>query len=109
MTQLSGCRVLITGASGLLAFPIAVELAKSNEVYAVARFSNPEQKRLLESAGAHTIAFDFAGHDLSPLPRSVDVVFNFAVLGPKHTELYNVNAGAVGRLASRYRGCRAFV
>jgi len=109
MTQLSGRRVLITGASGLLSLPIAVRLARSNEVYAVARFSNPEQRRLLDAAGARTIAFDLAEHDLSPLPRSVDIVFNFAVLGSKDKEMYNVNAGAVGRLASRYRDCAAFV
>ncbi|MGB8362945.1 MAG: hypothetical protein ACLQUZ_09195 [Rhizomicrobium sp.] len=52
MVQLSGHRVLVTGASGLVAFPVAVELAKSNEVYAVARYSDPEQKRMIEAAGA---------------------------------------------------------
>jgi nucleoside-diphosphate-sugar epimerase len=109
MDNLSGRRVLVTGASGLVAFPIAVELAKSNEVYAVARFSNPEQKRMLEAAGAHTIAFDLAERDLSPLPKSVDVVINYAVLPPSHKDAYEVNAGTTGRLARRYRDCQAFV
>ena len=109
MAQLSGRRVLVTGASGLVALPVAVELAKSNEVYAVARFSNSEQKRLLEAAGAHLIAFDLSEHDLSPLPRSVDVVINYAVLPPNYKEHYEVNAGAVGRLARRYRDCEAFI
>jgi nucleoside-diphosphate-sugar epimerase len=109
MVQLSGRRVLVTGASGLVALPVAVALAKSNEVYAVARFSNPAQKRLLEAAGARTISFDLAEPDLSPLPRSVDVVINYAVLPPNNKEAYNVNAGAVGRLARRYRDCEAFV
>ena len=109
MTQLSGKRVLVTGASGLVAFPVAVELAKSNEVYAVARFSNPDQQRELDAAGAHTIAFDLAEPDLSPLPKSVDIVVNYAVLGPRDKNVYEVNAGATGRLASRYRDCEAFV
>jgi nucleoside-diphosphate-sugar epimerase len=109
MPNLSGRRVLVTGASGLVAFPVAVELAKSNEVYAVARFSDPEQKRMLEAAGAQTIAFDLAEHDLSPLPKSVDVVINYAVLPPTHKDAYDVNAGAAGRLARRYRDCEAFV
>jgi nucleoside-diphosphate-sugar epimerase len=109
MTQLSGRRVLITGASGLVALPVAVALAKNNEVFAVARFSNQEQKRLLEAAGARTISFDLADPDLSPLPRSVDVVINYAVLPPNNKEAYNVNAGATGRLARRYRDCEAFV
>jgi nucleoside-diphosphate-sugar epimerase len=109
MSQLSGRRVLITGASGLVAFPVAVELAKANEVYAVARFSDPEQKRHLEEAGVRPVAFDMADPDLSPLPKSVDVVINYGVLPPTHKDAYEVNAGATGRLASRYRDCQAFV
>lgn len=109
MAGLSGKRVLITGASGLVAFPVAVELARANDVYAVARFSNPEQKRWIEAAGVRAIAFDLAAHDLSPLPKSVDVVINYAVLPPSHRDAYEVNAGAVGRLARRYRDCEAFL
>src|SRR5579862_724280 len=109
MAQLSGRRVLITGASGLVALPVAVELAKANEVYAVARFSDPEQRRKIEAAGARPIVFDLAQKDLSPLPKTVDVVINYGVLPPTHKDAYEVNAGAVGRLARRYRECEAFV
>jgi nucleoside-diphosphate-sugar epimerase len=109
MALMSGKRVLVTGASGLVAYPVAAELAKSNEVYAVARFSDPEQQRGLEEAGARTIAFDLADPDLSPLPKSVDVVINYAVLPPTHKDAYEVNAGTTGRLARRYRDCEAFV
>jgi UDP-glucuronate 4-epimerase len=109
MTQLSGRRVLVTGASGLVALPVALALAKSNEVYAVARFSDARQKRLLEAGGARPISFDLANPDLSPLPRSVDVVINYAVLPLNHPQHYNVNAGAAGRLARRSRDCEAFV
>jgi UDP-glucuronate 4-epimerase len=109
MAQLSGRRILVTGASGLVALPVALALAKSNEVYALARFSDPKQKRLLEAGGARPISFDLANPDLSPLPRSVDVVINYAVLPFSNKEHYNVNAGATGRLARRYRDCEAFV
>ena len=109
MAQLSGRRILVTGASGLVALPVARELAKNNEVYAVARFSNPEQKRLVEESGARAISFDLADHDLSPLPKSVDVVINYAVLPFTNPNHYDVNAGAAGRLARRYQGCEAFV
>ena len=98
MTQLSGKRVLVTGASGLVALPVAVELAKSNEVYAVARYSDPEQRRILDEAGAKTIAFDMAEKDLSPLPKSVDIVINYAVLPPIYKDHWEVNAGSAGRL-----------
>jgi nucleoside-diphosphate-sugar epimerase len=109
MTVLSGKRVLITGASGVVAFPVAVELAKRNETHAVARFSDPEQKRRLELLGVRTITFDMANPDMSPLPQSIDVVINYGVLPPTHPQAYEVNAGATGRLASRYRDCEAFV
>lgn len=109
MVQLSGRRILVTGASGLVALPVAIALAKSNDVYAVARFSDPKQKHLLEAAGARPIAFDLANPDLSSLPRSVDIVINYAVLPFSNKEHYNVNAGAAGRLARRYRDCEAFV
>jgi len=110
MSGLSGKRVLVTGASGLVAFPVAVELAKQNEVYAVARYSDPKQKRLIEAAGARAIVLDVAEEDLSPLPKSVDVVINYAVLPPSHkNRAYDLNTGATGRLARRYRDCEAFV
>jgi UDP-glucuronate 4-epimerase len=86
MSALSGRRVLVTGASGVVAYPVAVELAKTNEVFAVARFSDPEQSRSLQRAGAHPISFDLADPDLSPLPESVDVVINYAVLPPTHKD-----------------------
>lgn len=110
MSQLKNRKILVTGASGLVAFPVAVELARENEVFALARWSNPEQKRLVEEAGAHAVAFDLAQKDLSPLPKSVDVVINYAVLPPNYGNLaYEVNTAATGRLARKYRDCEAFV
>jgi len=109
MSGLSGKRILVTGASGLVALPVARELAKTNEVFAVARFSDPGQKRLVEMAGAKAVSFDLADEDLSPLPQSIDVVINYAVLPQNHKDAYAVNAGAAGRLARRYRDAEAFV
>jgi nucleoside-diphosphate-sugar epimerase len=109
MSAVSGKRILVTGASGLVALPVARELAKNNDVFAVARFSDPAQKRLVEMAGATAVSFDLADEDLSPLPASVDVVINYAVLPQGHKNAYAVNAGATGRLARRYREAEAFV
>jgi UDP-glucuronate 4-epimerase len=109
MSGLKGKRVLVTGASGLVALPVARELAKDNEVFAVARWSDPVQKRLVELAGAQPVTFDLANEDLSALPKSVDVVINYGVLPFPHKDAYDVNTGATGRLARRYREAEAFV
>ena len=101
---------MVTGASGLVALPVAVELAKNNEVFAVARWSDPAQKKLVEAAGAQAVTFDLANEDLSVLPKQVDVVINYAVLPPNFGNMaYDVNTGATGRLARRYRDAEAFV
>jgi nucleoside-diphosphate-sugar epimerase len=110
MSQIKGKRVLVTGASGLVAFPVAAKLAEDNEVFAVARFSDPAQKRMIEQAGAQAVSFDLANPDLSSLPDKIDVVINYAVLPPKFGNMaYDVNTGATGRLARRYRDAEAFV
>jgi nucleoside-diphosphate-sugar epimerase len=110
MTGLSGKRVLVTGASGLVALPVAVELARNNEVFALARWSNPDQKKLVEAAGAKAVTFDLAETDLSPLPKSIDVVINYAVLPPTFKNMaYDVNTGGTGRLARHYRDAEAFI
>jgi nucleoside-diphosphate-sugar epimerase len=110
MAGLKGRKVLVTGASGLVAFPVAAELAKDNEVHALARWSDQEQKRKMEAAGAQAVTFDLANEDLSSLPDGIDVVINYAVLPPNFGNLaFDVNTGATGRLARRYRDCEAFV
>lgn len=110
MAGLSGKRVLVTGASGLVALPVAVELAKNNEVFALARWSNEDQKKLVESKGAQAVTFDMANEDLSSLPKSIDVVVNYAVLPPNYGNMaYDVNTGGTGRLARHYRDAEAFV
>lgn len=107
---LKGKRVLVTGASGIVAFPVAVELAKNNEVFALARWSDPAQKKNVEAKGAQAVTFDLANPDLSSLPGSIDVVINYAVLPPNFGNIaYDVNTGGTGRLARRYRDCEAFV
>jgi UDP-glucuronate 4-epimerase len=110
MTGLSGRKVLVTGASGLVAFPVATALARDNEVFALARWSDPRQKKLMEASGAQAVTFDLANEDMSSLPKSVDVVINYAVLPPNFGNLaYDVNTGGTGRLARHYRDCEAFV
>ena len=46
-----GEKVLITGASGKVAFPIARKLAEHNEVWGVARLRDPVQRDKLGAPG----------------------------------------------------------
>jgi nucleoside-diphosphate-sugar epimerase len=112
----SGKRVVVTGASGLMGFPIAMALARDNEVTAVARFGGAGQDaKALQEAGARVVTFDLADPDLSPLPNDADLVFHFGAMtafprSPADRELQmDINVGATGRLALRYRECTAFV
>ncbi len=76
----------------------------------MARWSDPSQKRLVEASGAQAVTFDLANPDLSSLPGDVDVVINYAVLPPNFGNMaYDVNTGATGRLARKYRDAEAFV
>lgn len=73
-------RIVITGATGQVAGPIAEALAADNEVIAAARFSDPAAKTRLEEAGVTCVEVDLRSGDLSALPTDgVDAVANFAV------------------------------
>ena len=66
--MLEGHRVLVTGATGQVARPLAETLASHNEVWAAARFSDPEAKKELEARGIRTARFTLGDDDLSDLP-----------------------------------------
>ncbi len=56
--MLQGEKVLITGVSGKIAFPIARTLAKDNEVWGVARLRDPAQRQRLERVGVRPVPLD---------------------------------------------------
>lgn len=74
-----GEKVLITGASGKVAFPIARKLAEHNEVWGVARLRDPVQRDKLESAGIRPVPLDVSEGDFTSLPGDFDYVFHAAV------------------------------
>ena len=122
--MLTGEKVLITGASGQIALPMARKLARDNEVWGVARFRAPQPsvtrgpariadlRSELESAGVTTLALDLAGGDLSSLPDDFSTVIHMAVSiepTPDYDHALRMNAEVTGELMAHCRSARAFL
>ena len=80
MPILEGKRILITGPAGQIAFPLAARLARNNEVWGIARFSDPATRKRCEEAGIRTRAVDLADPDWSGLPDQVDYLLHLAAI-----------------------------
>ncbi len=119
-------RILVTGATGQIAFPLVKELAKTNEVWGLARFSDPSKRETwnvgkfirpatrdeLEAAGVRTAAVDLTDPDWSGLPDTFDHVLHLAVfqlLGLDFDYALRVNAEGTGLLMSRFSNARSFL
>ena len=115
MEALEGQCILITGATGLLGAPLTTYLAQSNEVHALARFSDPRVRDELESAGAHLIPIDLRSVDRSHIPEGLDYVIHAgAVLpskGAEHSrsDTFEINVQATGRLMRLTPDVKGFV
>jgi UDP-glucuronate 4-epimerase len=111
--DLTGQRILITGATGQVAEPLAITLAAANTVYAAARFSNPKAKARLEKAGVHCVAVDLeaaATNGLDAVPDGLDYVLNLAVAKTNDFDRdLAANAEATAFLIERTAGVKAFL
>ena len=107
----AGRRVLVTGATGRVAFPIARALAGENTVYGTARFSDPAARARLEAAGVIPVPTDLGVVDVTTLPDADFVFHAGAALGRdiEWRTAFEVNAAASGRLVARYRDVEGFV
>jgi UDP-glucuronate 4-epimerase len=108
---ITGARILITGPTGMFTKPVCRALAKENEVYAAARFSDAAAKEDLESAGVKCVTLDLLTGDMSNLPDAIDYVCDFAVVKSNKWEIdLEGNVGGLGRLMewASSAGARAF-
>ena len=96
ITPLTGKRILVTGATGWVAGPLATSLAAAgNEVFGAARFKDPATREPLVDGGVTPLAIDLASGDLSDVPADLDLVLHFAVAKADDFELaFRVNADA---------------
>jgi nucleoside-diphosphate-sugar epimerase len=110
MAALSGEKILLTGPAGQIAFPLARELAKGNEVWGLARFGNPEDRARVEKVGVRAVSVDLAEPDFSEVPDDFDVVLHLAAaITPQLSddEAIRINAEGTGHLMKHVRRARA--
>lgn len=102
---MQGRRILVTGAGGQLAFPVAAALAEENEVWGVARFARASGRDRLEAAGVRTAAVDLADPDWDELPGRFDHLLHFAadITGDDFDRALRTNAEGTGLLMTRWR------
>lgn len=110
MGKIEGKRILVTGPAGQIAFPLASRLAKDNEVFGVARFSDAATRQRCEDAGIRTAVVDLSKPDWSKTPEDFDYVLHLAaaiVPGSDFDASIEINAGGTGHVMSRFRKAKA--
>ncbi|HUA34532.1 MAG TPA: NAD(P)-dependent oxidoreductase [Candidatus Binataceae bacterium] len=109
--DLRGSKILVTGASGLVAQPIVRAFSPIANVFAAARFLRPEDREAVKRMGAVPVTLDLARREtLSAVPGDLDYVINCAVTrtGSFEHDLA-VNGDATGHLMARCRSVKAFL
>lgn len=110
MDKLSGQKVVVLGATGMVATPVVHSLAADNQVWGVARFHNKAAKAALEEAGVTTVTLDLADPDVGVLPTDVDYVVNLAVTHSNDfATALRANAESLGLIMRHFAGAKAFL
>ena len=108
--DLQGKTVVVTGATGQVAEPVAIALAATNEVVAGARFRDATARARLEAAGVRCVPIDLVSGDVSGLPADADFVVNFAVAKSNEWEAdLRANGGGLAYLMEHHQGATAFL
>ena len=125
--MIEGAKILVTGVTGAVAAPLAKFLARSNEVWGLARFLDAddparkgkelrmtplETREDVERAGIRTCSADLGSGDLSRVPDDFTYVLHFAFHrvppGPRQFEMaYRTNAEGTGFLLQHCRKAKA--
>jgi UDP-glucuronate 4-epimerase len=109
-----GEKILVTGPAGHLTWPIVRRLASNNEVWGLARFTDPESRIRLEGMGVSCVAKDLAVDGLDDLPTDFDRVFHAGAMVAMASEddmayTFKVNVEGTGRLLEHCRAAKTFV
>ena len=108
--MLSDEKILITGPAGQIAFPMTEYLAADNEVWGVARFSDPATKERVDALGVTTRAIDLGSGDFGDLPDDFTYVLHLAAVQTNdldYDSAITANAEGTGLLLSHCRKAKA--
>jgi nucleoside-diphosphate-sugar epimerase len=106
--MLEGEKILITGPAGRIAFGIAKMLASANQVWGIARFSDPAVRAEIEALGVTTRAIDLGEPDFGDLPSDFTYLLHIAAdFGEDYERGLRVNAEGTGMLLSHCRAAKA--
>ena len=103
-------KILMTGMTGQIAFPMAAYLAENNEVWGIARFSAEGSREQLEAAGVRTEVADMAAGDFSGVPDDFDYLIHMAAFqgqGLDYDWALEVNAVGTGLLMAHCSKAKA--
>ena len=107
--MLSGEKILITGPAGRIAYSIAKKLAADNEVWGIARFTDPAQQAEVEALGLTTRKVDLFNCDFGDLPRDFTYVLHIAASFERgsYDRAIRLNAEACGFVLQHCRSAKA--
>ncbi len=106
--MLEGEKILITGPAGRIAFGIAKMLASDNEVWGIARFSDPAARAEVEALHVTTRAIDLGDPYFGDLPEDFTYLLHIAAdFGEDYERGLQVNAEGTGLLLSHCRSAKA--
>ena len=105
-----GKKILVTGVTSEVAKPVALALAKDNEVYGAARWRDAATREPFEAGGVKPVYLDVVKGALDDLPEQVDYVAHFAVVksGKWPIDL-DGNVSGLLLLMERFADARAFL
>jgi nucleoside-diphosphate-sugar epimerase len=108
--MLTGAKILVTGASGQVAFPIALYLARDNEVWGGAQFQDRATLDRVAAAGIKPVAIDLPSGTFAGIPDDFDYLLHFGFTRGGVTEFdraIRVNGEGTGFILQHCRAAKA--
>lgn len=108
--MLKGRKILVTGVTGKAVIPIAAALARDNEVWGQARFTDPRDGEAIAALGIRPCAADLGKGDFDELPADVDYLLHFAWMRATREaleEAMTVNVEGAGLILHHCRTAKA--